>query len=384
MLFTLSFRQCEKYLLLHITFDDNMADFGQQCINNLKSFYENQTNTEIKFMFFLASDLSKPKIKDVFKRWTIGKNTYFLIKGLQTGRNAWYVHIYEESRLKYFVKITKPYSNSLYDVKIIHTKADSDVNHGDHVTFGITRQKLPSNALVLTHWTEYIDDSGDFNFRREASQCNFIVNEKNIHSLLDDPSSFKNKRCERTPGTMESNYTSNQLQLLYNLSRIATGIQAGGGCVAKEKRKYHTCKGKRYLIRKGMNCRYINRGYNKIIVQKGGEYNGVTFMSDVFIKFMVEHLIKKVQKTKPFLEAVQIIYDEFNELGDDANDYIVIVYEFEQSRTVFYLKAQDAFVSCYVETKTHEDPMFAINPEERQIYDVFKHNMSLIVDSVDA
>lgn len=46
-------------------------DFFTQKLNNAKAFYDRLPDTDIKFLLFLASDLTRPKMKTVFKRWTI-------------------------------------------------------------------------------------------------------------------------------------------------------------------------------------------------------------------------------------------------------------------------------------------------------------------------
>lgn len=134
-----------------------MSSFGTQCIERLETYYNNLDDTNIKFLFFLADDLQRPKMKCVFKKWNVGGYTFYLTEGLQNGRNGWYVHIYEESLLKYFVRISTPSTYGIHNVTIQEQSASGDVNHGDHITFGVVRQRVTSNALLLTHLTRYID-----------------------------------------------------------------------------------------------------------------------------------------------------------------------------------------------------------------------------------
>ncbi len=76
-------------------------DFFTQKLNNARTFYELLPDTDIKFLFFLASDLTRPKMKTVFKRWYVGRDSvFYVIDGIQNGRNAWYMHVYQQTLLK--------------------------------------------------------------------------------------------------------------------------------------------------------------------------------------------------------------------------------------------------------------------------------------------
>jgi hypothetical protein len=362
-------------------------EFANSCIANAKAFYNEMPDTDIKFLFFFANDLSQPKIRSVFRRWNVEGDTFYVIEGLQSGRNAFYMYIYKESIMKYFVRVRPLLTSSIDDAAILASSDKGDVNHGDHVTAGIRRQRTPGQALFSTHSTKYVDDVGDFNFSRHIAECNVLL----TASTKDhDVTTFGAQRCEmRVPesrDTMGYIYDSSHVHALHQLSQAAQGVHTGGGNRNEPKRRYHVHKGKRYLVRRGKDCRFIDcrrkqSGSTKkrVIIQRGGAYNGVTFMSDAFIAFLVEHVVKQVQVAMPYLEAACIIYDELDDLCEGASEHIVMVYEFAHWRNVFYLKAHDALVSCYVETA----PQGAIvTPEERQTHDAFKRSVASLVQTV--
>ncbi len=349
-------------------------------INNVKALYSGLPNTDIKFLFFYANDLSQPKVRSVFKRWTVGRETFYVIEGLQSGPNAFYMYVYKESIMKYFVSIRPTVGSSspiIEDAVVLASGDDGKVNHGDHVTVGILRQRTSGQALFATHSTKYIDDAGDFNFRREIAECNVLLS---ASSKDYDVATFAAQRCGRIPesrDTMDYIYDTAHVHALYQISQAAHGIHTGGGKSNEPKRRYHVHKGKRYLVRRGKNCRFIDCGrYRKVVIQRGGSYHGVTFMSDAFIAFLVEHVVKRVQSAMPYLEAACIIYDELEDICEGASEHIVMVYEFAHWRNVFYLKAHDALVACYVESAPQEA---VITPEERQTHDAFKRSVASLV-----
>lgn len=359
-------------------------DFATQCIANIKAFHDGLPDTDIKFLFFLATDLSRPKVKTVFKRFVVDKQTFYVMEGIQNGKNSFHLYLYKESVLKYFVRVRPLLSASAeHDATILASGDDGEANHGDHVTFGITRQKVPDRALLYTHHTRHIDDCGDFNFRRDVAGCNVLVTPE---SKDDDLAAFGSLRCGRSPATtsdtMGSVYDAAHVHALYELSRIAHGVQSGGGA-ASAKRRYHVHKGRRYLVRRGKNCRYIESvasGKGKrVVIQRGGSYNGVTFMSDAFVAFLVDNIIRKVQTAMDCLEAASIFYDELDETCEGASEHIVMVYEYAQHRNVFYVRAHDALVACYVESA----PVDAVvTSEERRTHDAFKRAVASVVQTV--
>ncbi len=372
-------------------------DFATSCISNLNAHYDTLLDTDIKFLYFMADDLAKgifkPKMRQVFKKWRTDDETFYLIHGIN-GRNSWNAHVYRETILKHFVRIVDSVSSPagtaplIYDVELLQDDA-GDVNHGDHITFGITRQRAAGTALLLTHRTSYIDDAGDFNFRRETCECNFVLTQDTAASVVESKRSFLDTKCGRTPGTMDtmgSVYVTVDSTVIHALATTAVlghPMTGGGGrSHCAETRRYYTYKGRRRLIRRGDNCRYIDCGNGRRkVVQRGGAYHGVTFMSDAFVTFLAEKLFKEVQRTQPWLESVRLMYDELDELGEGSNRYIVVAYEFDVKRNVFFIAAHDALVACYVENLP-TSAASAVTPEERHVHGRFMASAAAMVRAI--
>ncbi len=328
-----------------------MTDFGTECILRLKSFYDLLPDTSIKFLFFSADDMTKPKIKTNFKKWSFDKTVHYLTKSIHCGPYQWGLYVYRKTDIKYFVTGASTMTftpNATNDVMIVKKSKDGDVNHGDHLTFLLFRQRTKENCLVKTHLTKYqegdLDTIARFDFERDVKHCNFIMKKTECLDMLKSLNTFKEMSCERGEINPSKVFQKDKKRLvaLYNLCKQVFQIipQVAG-----------------------------NRKTSKKPFQKGGFYKDITFMSDTFIRFLTIRVFQKVKTKEPLLENIQVFFDEQNELGPKTNHYIIVVYDFHDYRNVFYLDTTETFVSCYVEEQMGHTAY--LTQEERRIHREF-------------
>jgi hypothetical protein len=299
----------------------------EDCINNLTIAVENLQDTNIKFLFFLASDLSQPKVKTNFKKCKIDKTNCYVVNGYAKN----YLYIYRESVLKYITSALKSSKSwSFYDVNSLSVDARGDTNHGDHIDFSIKNQRKHPYPLVLTHFTQY-DDDGYMNFTRTAPEFNFLLDPIYLKTFNDFLTKVPYVSKNGTLPRLMINNVYNDLQtckIIYEFCKVAidSTIKLKGG------RK--------------------NNKNKKCAIQKGGTiYKKLNFDSDTFISFLSSTFFRKVAEMKPNLETIQVILDEYNEINTKGNKYFVICYDFENYRNIFYIETNMALVACYAHTQ---------------------------------
>ena len=133
--------------------------------------------TNIKIMFFYASDLTRPKVKTAFKMFRVKNKDYYVCEGQNT--NFWYV--YASSYLKYLMHLTPTNQVDLYDGAFLNTGNQYDVNHGDHLDFSIVHMRN-GDALIKTHKTMYTD-IGNYVFTRDSPECNYVYTPQKLKQL---------------------------------------------------------------------------------------------------------------------------------------------------------------------------------------------------------
>lgn len=260
-------------------------------LKNLTNAIDRLPQTDIKFLFFLAYDMSMPKVRTTFKRFKVDKTMCYIVSGIST--NYWY--IYKESVLKYITSPLKPSkSPGVHQTRILQARKDGDTNHGDHITYSITRLRSLPHSLVLPHFTEYIDD-GKFNFTKVQRDYNFMLNPMYVTTykqfLSDTP--FMTKSGD-LPGLRIDQIYNDQVtyKVIYTLCDVALNATA---------------------LRGGAKKAYKE----EILNQKGGThtlYDKVSFDTDEFIDFISKTLFQRVASIKDNLETIQVMYDENNEL----------------------------------------------------------------------
>lgn len=164
-----------------------------ECVERLEDFYKSLPHTNKLFLFFMATDMTKPLIRNVMSSYSYSGVTYYIIQG----NTKQYYHIYKDSDIKYIITSYKsnparPYI--LYDVVIESRHSKGSVNHGDHIDFGIIRRRSP--VVIKTHHTQYNVDLTKNIFSRDAPECNFVLRKEN----MIDHSMFINQKCEDKNG----------------------------------------------------------------------------------------------------------------------------------------------------------------------------------------
>lgn len=332
-------------------------DYGK-CMQNLLRFQSKLTDTGIKFLFFYATDLSKPKIKDVFKKW----NDKYVLPG-ETKNN---IYVYRESVIKYIISNATPTGKrNEYDVKLNKKDVQGEVNHGNHINFGIRPQKDKS-LLVLSHRTEYFDPMDEFNFIRSEYGCNF-----KLYDVITDKKTFANINhidfSGSSLGSIGATYTEgHDLDTIYKLCQQVTQGKHTGG--SRKTQRYIHHGNKRCLVGHKRGKCFINTGVKDVYLQKGGAaYKGITFLCDKFIAFLAVKLFQPLHILRSDLISIQLFFDEFNEVCPRGNQNFVLMYDFEtRTRNIFYIDFVLASVSCYANDQIINGQGSVVTEEERE------------------
>jgi len=337
-------------------------------IANIEQFYKNLSKVSIQFLYFLASDLSQPKVRTEFRY--MPKQKCYVVDGIQ--KNGW--HIYQESVLKYLVTVMKTIKKknvTIYNVKI-QSKIDGDVNHGDHLTFALLRTKH-GEPIVKTHLTVYRELADTFEFDRTEYPCNFTFQPEKIMNI-------ESTYCEKRDGTLSSEtlqttYDPSYSAIVKRFCKAMLGDTSGG------KSEYlHKHRDKHYKL---YNKSYVNLKGKRMYVQQGGGYNGVTFISDTFVSFLRTKILEPLATLRTDLATCTVIYDELNYFGDGANDFIVVMYDFGesslQSRSIFYLESTTAFIACYADNRIRSG--LSITRVEKETLDRFLHMVAKTIET---
>lgn len=330
------------------------------CLANLNSFYNNLATTGIKFLYFYASDLTKPKVKDIFRKYEFHANTYYITQG-QTSN---FLYIYIENQIKYIIASMKPTHRHNEHNAVIKQRNNvaGDTFLGDHLDFSIINQRS-GNVLVKCHKTTYDDITGNYNFSRSENTCNFTLDSRKIGNV----NAFSSRtRCEDKSGITNRNLkitinNSTELDIIYNLCKIVLGITTFGGNLPNKTGQVH------YGKRGG---RYIMKNNRKYYIQSGGaEYKGITFFTDKFTRYLSEKIIKPLYDIRPDLVGITIMFDEFNELDDEANKHIIFIYDFlEHDMNTFSIDSKITMVACYSEYEIREGRSNVLTELERDCH----------------
>lgn len=307
-------------------------------LRNLTNAISSLPQKDIKFLFFLANDMSVPKVRTRFKRFKIDKTTWYIVNGFST--NCCY--IYKESVLKYITSPLKPSKPpDIHQARILQARRDGDTNHGDHITYCINRLRSMPHSLVLSHFTEYIDD-GKFNFTKVQRDYNFLLNPSYFTSytkfLSDTPFTTKSGDLPglRIDQVYDDQTTCKVIHTLCDVVLNATPLRGGA------KRKPRTQRG----------------GTNTL-------YKKVLFDTNEFIEFITKTLFQRVADINDNLETIQVMYDENNDLNERGNENILIVYDFiDMYRNMFYIPAKVAMMACFAEREIKKNNVRIVEQEE--------------------
>lgn len=168
-----------------------MTSLYETFIKNLTLYMNKLPLSRVKFLYFNASDLQQSKMRDTFREFAVDSTKCYIIGG----KDENYFYIYNESIIKYLVNI-KLKNGLVYDVDILNSGTQYDVNHGDHIDFGVIKTKA-NDIIVKTHKTLYID-LGNFVFDRSSPECNFIFDP----TKLINKKQFDTTKCVRVDNSI--------------------------------------------------------------------------------------------------------------------------------------------------------------------------------------
>ena len=300
----------------------------EQAKDNIKQFLSRATDTNIHFMFFYGSDLTRPQIKSTFKSFK-ARNMYrfYLTPSvLEDG-----VYAYRETDLKYIVtlrNVTRSTPVVVHNASIVRstktpTPGEVVASKGDHLTFYVDEDR--GKVLAYTHLTVYEEKPG-FVFRRlQSSSCNFLV--KPATTLREFAATY----CDR-PGrprglSMKDEYTGIEMCMLYDLSLVAQGENIPSSYFTGGKKP--NAKGGRAPAR----------------------YKRVQMLDSTFMSFLTEVILIPVGDISNDLESVAVVWDEYNTFG--GANHFSIMYDHVTLRRIFKIDVNEALVASHVHHAMH-------------------------------
>lgn len=196
-------------------------------LKNLTLFMNKQPLSNVKFLYFNASDLKQPKMRDTFRQFTVDSTNCYIIND----KDKNYFYVYTESVIKYLVNI-KLKTGLVYDVHIVNSGSQYDVNHGDHIDFGVIKTR-ENQIIVKTHKTLYTD-LGNFVFDRSGPECNFIFDQ----TKCSNENTFDSTKCVRIDnsvcGEITNIYDAFDRHIILHLSQEMSAKRALGGSKRKQ------------------------------------------------------------------------------------------------------------------------------------------------------
>jgi hypothetical protein len=308
--------------------------FAKQCMDNLQEFYTKCQDTGITMTMFLTSDLSKPKLETTFKHW-VAQNlyTYYLCEGIHNTSQNMFIDIYDGVNLKALIANGNP---------------DQSIKCS-HIDFGIHEHRIPSKALFMTHTAHIMNDNrvGTHNLAEYSYSYNFIL----TASDCTDAISFYQSLLGN--GKLQRSYNDAHFKTLLELCTTSVGLENEDLC---------------------------NRNISiarKTSQEQSKSHQGIEVGLPIFTDFLVKSLLSPISKVCHNLQAVTIIHDQNNELGEGSNEHILIAYHFADNfRNLQYIKTYEALVACFVACSLGQATRSQkITDKERRIHDTFQQEM---------
>jgi hypothetical protein len=296
-------------------------------VRNMTSFIQGLTPSSVKFLFFLASDLTRPKVIESLRSVDVRGHRFYLTPG--STRNFCYA--YSRGFVQYVVTPVAPLSPSQpsgSQPRAFNVTIDASgpapfpqvpspqllVEHGKHLDFGLIQTR--ADGLVvrshLTNYTELLDGSGAF--ARDENACNFKLSA--AVPLVHAEAAFSGCPCENAPAAVHMTaghvYDAAHANMLRLLCTKVAGIAFSGGGWKR------------------------GRGPKKGKTRRGGSGAPGTFLSAGFVDFLAQRLLRRIAELRPDLGAARVFYDESNEIAEGSSENIVIWYDFEDSASSMY------------------------------------------------
>ena len=356
---------------------------------HLKAFFASLPETNINFLFFFATDVTKPCVKSRFRKFKLGKDYVYICQG----NSDTFYHVYKTSSLRYIVKAPQIISKHLKSVTIESINTKGEVYHGEHITFGITYDRNANSVIVKSHKTKYDLVNTNYNFKRNAdTTCNFYLpsNDAVFYDNLIHATCYKKHAVNSTyvpvinhgkPVTMRQMYTeTSDVDIIHRLSRALLEPPKTGGM--RRRPDYTKINGVKHKVLQGpRGGKYVLINGKKNYLQKGGgvNYKELTFLSDAFVEFIRISIVVPMQNIHGNnLASVQLFFDEGNELDVDSNSTITLLYEFTNKMSnIFYVKTPMLLAACFASTSVSQGvPLQDLEPYEREQYEEFQRTLA--------
>jgi len=299
-----------------------------RCAEHLAAFAESLPETGVRFVRFAVG--AAPE-RGALRKWTVNGTRCYL--GPDEARDSWCV--YRESAVR----------------RALARRVSEWGDCGNHVAFGIARG--PGGAIVVqTHKAVYAEIPPEpgtgLTFSRDGSAaCNFLFGET-------DSESFGKTKCYGKSALMEAEYSGDpfSIDIVQGLYRALGGGDEAAAVVGGD----------------------APRCADPVA------YKGVTFVSDAFVRFLSEKLFVPMRRLRDDLASAQVLFDEYNELGEGANRHVVVMYDFADDwRSLFYVHTAAALAAAYAA----ENPTVA-NAYERRCLQGFDRAVAHPVTGIAA
>lgn len=286
---------------------------------NLEALLSQLPTTNAKVVYWHASSLDEPHMCTHLRQL----DRFYIVEGFSTN----YIYMYRCNDIKMMVKV-KPSPKAFNSVGVVRKAVEyfeiddnGDAQLGNHIDYSFSRIKNSKDLLLKIHDTTY--DSVIFpHADRTVNACNTVLS-------YDDKmtSSFSQRPCESLRGLtgakMGGTFSEDQINII---DKVSKALKFGPSTI-----KMSSVKQK----------------------QEGGvqptSYKGITFMTDGFLSFLSNSIFAKVAEAEPGLSDITLLYDEFNHLAPNANKQILIIYDFNGPRSLFYIDTITAFAACYAD-----------------------------------
>jgi hypothetical protein len=303
-------------------------------VRNMTTWVDSLPPCAVQFLFFLASDLKRPKVREALRRVDVRGHRFYLAPGMSNN----YCYAYSQGFVQYVVTPVAPFAKTsksgapprAYDVTI-NASGPAPLppvsaprilaEHGKHLDFAVFRTR-GDGLVIKSHLTNYTENDDD-TFVRSVYDCNFRLSA--AAPLLGTDAAFDGCLCEAAPvarphrttvGDVYDAAHANMLRLF--CSKVAGVAFSGGGWK-----------------------RVRSTG-----VTGAGQRGGSAFLTDGFVDFVARRLLQQIATLRPDLETALVFYDEADEVAEGSSANIVVWYDFvDHASAIFQLDAATAFAA---------------------------------------
>lgn len=296
--------------------------------NNIQSLLGSLPESDVRILFFYGQEMDKPKVigGSLKLMVTDDNEQWYIMEGVQSSKLTPYIYAFPESYMRYYVTaVTRPgKSKPGINVQVKRRASDGDVQHGDHLDLGFMFSRRQNATILRFHKTMYVDHNNTMEFARYVKDCNFTFE----RASLDSYQSFCKTKCERVDGTETiqqldnkdgaTDFQESELRFLYDFCKIVK--------LGKQKPKPKTS-----AIGGATNMTFFTDDFK-------------TFINDAFVNPIMDRFMYGVAADiYPENVTITFIWDENNTFAPHANEFIVMLHDFNHHRNEFYIDASIVF-----------------------------------------